>query len=225
MKNYTVWIIGYEQIMCDYYYMVLYELEGQYPIGRIDCYVHHDQDTVRSLFLDPTADQSSVDLVLLDLKPKIVLGKHTDHGQDLGRLVRRELPGTKLVLLSHPMSEYRLHHILATLNPEGLLIRDEIGERTELQKAIRAILSGSNQYTDSILTFLKSEAYGPKMEQKDRELLYYLGEGVRSKDLPEYMHLSLSTIERRKREIARLLDVADTNSQELVQRARDLGII
>lgn len=224
-KNYTVWIIGYEPLMCDYYFMALYELEGKHPIGRINCYIHHDYSTVRSLFLDPTTDYGSADIILLDLKPKIVLGKHNDHGEDLGMLIRRELPGTKQILLSHPVSEYHLHHILETINPEGFLFRNEIGERSELQKAVMEVIKGKNQYTDSILAFLKSEAYGPKIEQKDRELLHYLGEGIPSKDLPKYMHLSLSTIERRKREIAKLLDLEDTSSKELIQKARDLGII
>ena len=59
----------------------------------------------------------------------------------------------------------------------------------------------------------------------DKQILYQLGKGIKTKDIPQYVPLSLSAIEKRKQNIRELLEVTGGSDIDIIREAKDKGII
>ena len=59
----------------------------------------------------------------------------------------------------------------------------------------------------------------------DRKILYELSIGSRMKDLPNYIPLSVASIEKRKRQLRKVFGVKNKGDRELILKAREIGVI
>jgi hypothetical protein len=59
----------------------------------------------------------------------------------------------------------------------------------------------------------------------DRKIIHELSIGTRMKDLPNSVPLSITAIERRKRQIKQLFGVNSADDKDLILMARDKGFI
>ena len=55
--------------------------------------------------------------------------------------------------------------------------------------------------------------------------MYLIAEGFKTKDLPKYIPLSLSAIEKRKASIKKQLILESGSNKELLDSAKSLGLI
>jgi hypothetical protein len=59
----------------------------------------------------------------------------------------------------------------------------------------------------------------------DKQILFHLSKGVKTKDLPTYIPLSLSAIEKRKLNIREILEVPGGTDVDLIREAKNKGVI
>ena len=58
-----------------------------------------------------------------------------------------------------------------------------------------------------------------------RKILFYLSQGVKTKDLCKYINLSQSAIEKRKNQIKNVFELEKSNDEELLKVAEERGYI
>jgi len=63
------------------------------------------------------------------------------------------------------------------------------------------------------------------LDKIDRQLLYELSIGTKTKDLPNILPLSMASIEKRKRALKKLFDVTEKGDQSLIKIAKEKGFI
>ena len=63
------------------------------------------------------------------------------------------------------------------------------------------------------------------MDKIDRQILYELSIGTKTKDLPNIVPLSIAGIEKRKRILKRVFDVEYQGDKALITKAREKGFI
>ena len=149
------------------------------------------------------------DIILMDLSmPKI-------HGLEAIREIRKTSPSTKvLVLTVHDNEEY----ISATLRSgaSGYVLKNDSYE--ELLASIKSVLGGKSYLSPAISqTVIQGYLHGKKGEDirtgyetltaRERETLKLIAEGVRNRDIAEFMGISSKTAEKHRSNLMRKLDL------------------
>ncbi|MGJ5642598.1 DNA-binding response regulator [Formosa sp. S-31] len=146
-------------------------------------------------------------------------------GEDLAMHARKILPDAKIVILTMFNETYRIHNIVEQIKPEGFLIKSDLTS-SELASAFQAVLNNPPFYSGTVSSYLKqtvvSDIY---LDDKNRKILYLLSQGIKTKNLAEHVDLSLSAVEKRKKQLKVLFAVDDGQDETLLHEARTLGFI
>ena len=149
------------------------------------------------------------DIILMDLSmPKI-------HGLEAIREIRKTSPSTKvLVLTVHDNEEY----ISATLRSgaSGYVLKNDSYE--ELLASIKTVLRGKSYLSPAISQkVIQGYLDGKKGEDirtgyetltsRERETLKLIAEGVRNRDIAEFMGISSKTAEKHRSNLMKKLDL------------------
>jgi len=146
-------------------------------------------------------------------------------GEDLAKIARKYLPDAKIIILTMFNESFRILNIIKGINPEGLLIKSDLTSR-ELSEAFQQILESPPYYSSTVNGFLNTtitnEIY---VDEINRKILHLLSQGVKTKGLKDHIDLSLSGIEKRKKQLKLLFSVDDGKDETLLNEARKGGFI
>ncbi|NNC45787.1 MAG: DNA-binding response regulator, partial [Winogradskyella sp.] len=81
-------------------------------------------------------------------------------------------------------------------------------------------------YSSTVSNYLKkkitSEIY---VDDINRKILHLLSQGIKTRSLTEYIPLSISAIEKRKKQLKLLFSVMDGKDETLLHEAREKGLL
>jgi DNA-binding NarL/FixJ family response regulator len=165
------------------------------------------------------------DLILLDLSmPKI-------GGISVMKEVKRELPDTRVLTLTiHESDQYVLEAFEA--GADGYCIKD--ASREELMLAIDSVLKGktyiSSDVSDQVMEGflagqrrLRKTARWETVTQREREVLKLLAEGFPNKEIADFLHISVKTVEKHRANVISKLDLH--NVAQLTAYAIEKGLV
>lgn len=154
------------------------------------------------------------DLVLMDLSmPRM-------NGMEALREIKKLCPETKVLALTvHKTEEY----VLATLDAgaDGYVLKD--ATHTELVMAIKSVLMGKPYLSPGISEkviagylegrrTLKSRSSWDTLTQREREILKLIAEGHKSKEIADYLCISVKTVETHRANLMRKLDLHNVSA-------------
>lgn len=146
-------------------------------------------------------------------------------GEDLAKIARVYLPDAKIIILTMFNESFRIHNIIKEIEPEGLLIKSDLTS-SELAEAFQKILTHPPYYSSTVSGFLKSSQTADiYLDDINRKILHLLSQGVKTKSLREHIDLSMSAIEKRKKQLKLLFDVDDGKDETLLNSAREKGFL
>ncbi len=165
------------------------------------------------------------DLAMVDVKiPPSKDGVLTS-GVDVALLIREYHPKASVMILTMHNEDARIHNIIQNLNPEGFLVKSDLSS-SELSRALEDVLDGKIYYSSSVNNhFRKMISNNFSLDEKNLKILYHLSRGVQTKNLGNYISLSLSAIEKRKSHIKELFDIKSANDEQLIEEARKRGFV
>jgi len=161
----------------------------------------------KSIMLEP-------DLLLTDLSmPKT-------NGTECIRELKKRAPKVKVLVLTMHAGE---EHIHAAINAgaDGYVLKDD--SHDELIKAIKNILNGKTHLSPSICNnttndYLNSSktkqptASWEILTHREREVIKLIAEGYRSKDIADYLTISVKTVEKHRSNLMKKLDLHSVSS-------------
>ncbi len=151
-------------------------------------------------------------------------GKFTS-GIDLAKFVKSESPKSKVVLLTMFDESYRIHSIIKNINPEGFLIKSDLTS-SELASAFQAVLNNPPFYSGTVNNAIKKTVLNDfDVDEINHEILHLLSKGVKTKDITKHVDLSLSMVEKRKKQLKELFDIEDGRDESLIKEAKKKGYI
>lgn len=167
----------------------------------------------------------SPDIAFLDVN----LPPYEDHnissGIDLAVLLRLHFPQCKVVIITMHNEPVWVNHIFKSISPEGFISKTEINFRT-FPQAYEQILSGEFYYSPSITEsqrfFIRKNI---NWDEHDSKILLLLSEGKKTINLPDFIALSLSTIEKRKANLKKQLIFSGGSDEQLIAIAKKLGLL
>jgi len=169
--------------------------------------------------------ETKLDFVVLDLKLKPSTNRKLLSGEDLGFLIRKLLPSTKIIVATDCNDNYRIHNVFKSLNPESFLTKSDLTSN-EFKNAVKNVVNNIPYYSKTVLKLLRKEVSSSFIiDTIDRQILYELSIGSKMKDMPNYIPLSAASIEKRKRHLKKIFNVKDKGDRELILVAKEKGYI
>lgn len=146
-------------------------------------------------------------------------------GEDLATLMKTEMPDCKIILLTMHTELLKINNIIKNINPSGLIIKNDL-TFDELIFAFDKIINNESYYSQTVIKLVGQAQYNNiELDAFDKQILFHLSKGVKTKDLPQYIPLSLSAIEKRKLNIREILEVKGSTDVDLINEAKTKGVI
>ncbi|HNP32834.1 MAG TPA: response regulator [Flavobacterium sp.] len=172
-----------------------------------------------------TEAKVSFDVAFFDISMPEYAEKGIYSGEDLAALIKTEMPNCKIILLTMHTELLKINNIIKNINPSGLVIKNDL-TFDELIFAFDKIINNESYYSQTVIKLVGQAQYNNiEMDAFDKQILFHLSKGVKTKDLPQYIPLSLSAIEKRKFNIREILEVKGETDVDLINEAKTKGVI
>ena len=168
---------------------------------------------------------NGVDIIFLDIQiPPSSDGKIIS-GEDLGAIIRKKLPEAKIIVSTMFNDNYRIFNIRKSIHPEGFLVKNDLNSAIMVE-AIEKILISPPYYSPTVMSSIQKQYINrEKVDEHDRRMMYELSRGVKMKDLPDIIPMSMAGLEKRKRHLKVIFNVAQKADRFLILVAKEKGFI
>jgi DNA-binding NarL/FixJ family response regulator len=181
-----------------------------------------DCESAYNVVTDP--DTVAFDIAFLDISMPPYEEKAIYSGEDLAKVILEKMPNCKIILLTMFTEFLKIKTILNTINPHGLVIKNDL-TFDELLFAFDKVIKNERYYSESVLKMLDSQEQTVEIDLFDKQILFHLSKGTKTKDIPQYIPISLNAIEVRKLNLKVLLKVPEASDIDLVREARNIGLL
>ena len=221
-EHYKILMVDDHPMIIEGYQNTLLATKKEHQHLKID--IANTCDMANQL-IKKSANEDPYNICFFDIKlPPSEDGLITS-GEDLAKIARVYLPNAKVIILTMFNESYRIHNIIKEISPEGLLIKSDLTS-SELAEAFQKILVSPPYYSSTVSGFLKTtQTTDIYLDDINRKMLHLLSQGVKTKSLKEYINLSMSGIEKRKKQLKLLFDVEDGKDETLLNNAREKGFL
>lgn len=165
------------------------------------------------------------DIAFLDISMPSYEEKGLHSGEDLAKLLMEFMPNCKVILLTMYTELLKIKNIIDTINPRGLVIKNDL-TFDELLLGFDKVLKNEIYYSQSIqkmIDLAQSEII--EIDLFDKQILFHISKGTKTKDITQYIPISLEAIEKRKLNLKKLLNIKDESDIELVREAKNKGLL
>jgi len=164
-------------------------------------------------------------IAFFDLSMPVYEEKGIFSGEDLALLIKKDMPDCKIILLTMHTELLKINTIITNINPNGLVIKNDL-TFDELLLAFDKILKGENYYSQTVVKLVSQMKFDNiEIDAFDKQILYHLSKGTKTKDIPQFVPLSLSAVEKRKLNLKETLEIAGGTDIDLIREAKNKGIL
>lgn len=166
------------------------------------------------------------DIAYLDLSLPPYEEKNISSGLDLGTLLRKTIPDCVIIILTMHSEASLVDRLIKEINPEGILCKSDI-DIDEFVNAFKIIFEGEKYMSNKIVKSLRDKDFDKyNLDSYDRQILMRLSEGILTKNIPNYVPLSLSAIEKRKANLKNMfLEGGGGDDHDLIEAIKKIGVI
>jgi len=165
------------------------------------------------------------DIAFLDISMPSYEEKGLHSGEDLAKLLMEFMPSCKIILLTMYTELLKIKNIIDTINPSGLVIKNDL-TFDELLFGFDKVLKNEIYYSQSIQKMIDlAQSETIEIDLFDKQILFHISKGTKTKDIPQYIPISLEAIEKRKLNLKKLLNIKDESDIELVREAKNKGLL
>jgi len=163
-------------------------------------------------------------LIFLDIKLPVGENNTLINGEELGLKIKKTI-SSKIIVLSSINDTQRIYSILSNLDPNAFIIKTEATPELLLE-AIDQVMSQKSFFSPKIKRLISIQnTQDTTLDIYDIKILYFLSLGEKMKNLPDFVHLSIASIERRKKKIKTFFGNNDATDREIIEIAKKKGYI
>lgn len=167
----------------------------------------------------------NIDFALLDINMPPYKKMNINSGIDLASLIREKFVNCKIVLLTMRSEPLTVDKIIKGIQPEGFVAKSDIN--FELFSIICKNIIEGTIYRSPTIIESQRELFKKNInwDNHDNQILILISEGVKTVNLPDYIPLSMSAIEKRKANIKDQLLKGKGSDKDLIEKAKNLGLL
>lgn len=164
----------------------------------------------------------SFDIAFVDIHLPKSLTTSIESGEELALALKKRFPNIKIIIPTQYNQAQRIKHIVNTVAPDALLLKEEF-RSSHISQAVYAVLNHEKYYSPMVEILLRKQDL--ELDVYDLKILSCLSRGVKIKDMPLYIPLSLRAIEDRKSMLMIKLEVPPRDNEKLIVIAKEKGLI
>jgi DNA-binding NarL/FixJ family response regulator len=182
------------------------------------------EDAYNKIFL-LLKQNTSIDLALLDISLPPYKEFNIENGIDLALLIKQKFKKCKIILLTMHSEPLTVDKIIKEINPEGFVSKSDIN--FELFPVICKKIIDGEVYRSPTIIEAQGELHKSNInwDKHDNQILILISQGVKTVNLPDYIPLSMSAIEKRKANIKEQLLMGKGSDRDLINEAKKLGLL
>lgn len=171
------------------------------------------------------SQNTKIDIAIFDISLPAYKEKKILCGVDLALHFKTRFERSKTIMITMHHESIIIEKTLSKVNPDGFLNKSDIGFDT-FTEIFAMILSGK-KFTSTIINNSIKELNNRKFgfDSIDYEIISLLEKGIKTKDIPNYIPLTLSAIEKRKVKIKSQILNYSGNDNELIEKIKKLKLI
>ena len=175
------------------------------------------------LIEDFTQKKVKIDFVVLDLSLPPCKVNEVLSGLDIGIIIKSKFPKCKIIIITHHSEGFLLNKVFKELIPNGFINKADV-DNTTFEKIFNSILNGETFVSDTInKSILSYNENHISLDEIDFKIIELIGKGIKTKELINYIDLSLSAIEKRKAKMKFYFANNKINDKELIERMKMLN--
>jgi two-component system response regulator NreC len=165
------------------------------------------------------------DLVFLDWSLPPFERQKIFNGGDLVRCIKSHSINSKIIIITSHTDAFTLYQIIKDASPAALLCKADC--RVESFPSVYdCLLKGEIFYSSTVNDQLKQiTSRKDYLDNYNRQIITLLAKGVKTKNLPQYLPLSISSIDKRKAQIKDYFLINKGGDEEIINAARKEGFI
>lgn len=164
-------------------------------------------------------------LAILDYSMPSCQLNNLRNGEDIAKMIRAKFPEAKIIFVSAILSSLEVESLFKNVNPEGIVEKSDI-DFSDLSMILTKIIDGEVFYSAQIhKTIDENKAKHLFLDALNLKIIELLAQGIATKNLPNYVPLSLSGIHKRKAKIKALLNIDNGSDEAIIEEARKKGLI
>lgn len=221
-KNLNILIVDDHPMLVDGYCLIFNNLMDGYSFN---IYCAYNCEEAYKIINQNSKLKNEIDIALLDVSLPPYKEEKIFCGGDLAIVFKDRFPSSKVVMITMHDEGIIIDKIVSKVNPEGFLNKSDISFET-FSEVFETILSGEKFFTETInksLKELNNKKFG--FDSIDYEIISLLEKGIKTKDLPNYIPITLSAIEKRKVKIKFQVLNHSGNDDELIEKVKKLKLI
>ena len=197
----------------------------RYKPKKFEFHISQANDCESAYKIITNPETEAYDIAFLDISMPAYEEKGIYSGEDLAKLINEFMPSCKIILLTMYTELLKIKTIIKTINPSGLVIKNDL-TFDELLFAFDKVIRNEIYYSQSVQKILDlSEKDVIEIDQFDTQILFHLSKGTKLNDIPQYIPISLGAIERRKLNLKELFKVQDGSDIDLIREAKNKGLL
>jgi DNA-binding NarL/FixJ family response regulator len=179
--------------------------------------------------VDRVGDAEQLLAAVRERKPDVVLTDirmpptHTTEGLDAARVIRNELPGVGIVVLSAHVDVEHAMELLDSGRGIGYLLKSRVTDVTDFIETVERVAAGASAIDPALITELVSVRRRDDplavLSPREREVLQLMAEGLSNAGIGRRLWVAEGTVEKHVRSIMTKLNLADTDDDHRRVRA------
>ena len=146
-------------------------------------------------------------------------------GTDIALVIRNSFPDCIIIMLTMHSEPLILLNVHKQIKPEGFISKNDIDFET-FPDIFYKIINSEDYYSSSVNNSIQSLLRQTiKWDELDTEIVLLLNKGILTKDLPQHINLSLSSIEKRKANLKRQILDQKASDNDLIEKCKLLKLI
>lgn len=221
-KKINILVVDDHQMNSDAYINLIKSSQGKNEIifqKAIDCY------SAFKVIKQAEKTSASIDIALIDISIPEYKEEKLLSGTDVALLLRNSFPDCLIIMLTMHTEPLILFNVFKQVNPEGFISKNDI-DFEMFPEVFDRIVNIENYFSTTIKTAIQSLLKQTlKWDEYDTQIILLLDKGIQTKDLPQYIDLSLSSIEKRKAILKRQILDQKSSDKELIEKCKVLKLI
>ena len=223
-KNTTrnILIVDDHPLNVDSYMAILSGIESN---CRANYLLAYDCKEAYNILLKINRNSETIDFAFVDISLPPFEEKNILSGSDLALEIRTLFPPCKIIIISMHKEPLWVNQIYNKINPEGFIAKNDINYKL-FSEMFQRIDKSEIYFSPSIIhaqkVLIKNNI---NWDNHDTKILQLIEKGIKTINLPKFIPLSLSAIEKRKANIKKQLIMDCGSDKELIDIAKKLGIL
>lgn len=221
-KDLNLLIVDDHPMIVDGYCAILNNLvEG----NNFNIYCAYNSEEAYKIINQNSKLKNKIDIALIDVSLPPYKEEKILCGGDLAKVFKERYPLSKVIMITMHHEGIIIDKIITKVNPEGFINKSDVGFDT-FSKVFEIILGGEKFFTETINNSIKelnNKKFG--FDSIDYEIISLLEKGIKTKDIPNYIPLTLSAIEKRKVKIKSQVLINSSKDDKLIRKVNDLNLL